>query len=105
MYDKDFIYYKIELHICKLNKKRWETLTNPYNQSPWFPGNEDAIHMTGNDNDRVSQQVNPTHLTSFSGHIFNKATIRIDNFFSIAGTSKAKRNNSLDRKKQWVVQH
>lgn len=68
--------------------------------SPCFPGDEEVIHLAGDDNDGLNGQVNATHVTSFSGQCFDKAIIRIDNFFRVAGPDKAKRNNNLDGKKK-----
>ncbi|PVD21567.1 hypothetical protein C0Q70_17365 [Pomacea canaliculata] len=65
-----------------------------------YIGNEDVIHLAGDDNDGINAEMHSAHLTSFSGQCFEKAVIRQDNFFDVAGLSKAKRNNDRDGKKQ-----
>ncbi|PVD22497.1 hypothetical protein C0Q70_18311 [Pomacea canaliculata] len=72
------------------------------NYSHWavYLGGKDVIHLAGDDNDGLNAQLNPTYLTSFSGQCFNKAIVRIDSFYHVAGTDKAQRSNILDEKKQ-----
>ncbi|PVD22523.1 hypothetical protein C0Q70_18337 [Pomacea canaliculata] len=65
-----------------------------------YVGNQQVIHLAGDDNDGLDAQVNFTHLTSFSGECYSKATVRVDNFLDVAGRDKAKRNNCLDGEKR-----
>lgn len=88
----------IALNTCKSSKRR--SKGNRLAVVLLFPGNEDVIHLAGDDNDGINAEMHSAHLTSFSGQCFEKAVIRQDNFFDVAGLSKAKRNNDRDGKKQ-----
>ncbi|PVD21570.1 hypothetical protein C0Q70_17368 [Pomacea canaliculata] len=62
-------------------------------------GDDTVVHVTGINDEGIKQQTNVTHIFSCCGLSFNKAVVRKDNFFKVAGKDKAKCNNSLDEKK------
>ncbi|KAH3868355.1 phospholipase A and acyltransferase 1-like [Dreissena polymorpha] len=41
-------------------------------------------------------KANPGHVFGICGQIFDKANVRVEDFWDVAGDSKAYRNNSLD---------
>lgn len=65
-----------------------------------FVGDEDIVHLAGEDtgNDGINANLDSGHLFTICGRRFNKAFAKVDNFWDVAGASKAKKNNSKDKK-------
>lgn len=61
-----------------------------------YIGNERVIHVTVIEEGGSSDACKPYHVSSVCGKRFNKATVRIDNFFHAARGLKAVKNNSKD---------
>ncbi|CAC5424385.1 PLA2G16 [Mytilus coruscus] len=60
-----------------------------------YAGDEKVIHLTGIGRKMVSD---PGHSISISDVFFNRAVVMIENFWTVAGNSKATKNNSNDRR-------
>ncbi|CAC5380346.1 PLA2G16 [Mytilus coruscus] len=63
-----------------------------------YIGNEEIIHLAGDENDGINGNFDSGHLFTICGRHFNKANVKIDNFWDVVGTSKAKKNNDKDKK-------
>ncbi|KAK0065883.1 HRAS-like suppressor 2 [Biomphalaria pfeifferi] len=63
-----------------------------------YIGQGKIIHLASHDNAEVKANSNSTHLFSIGGKLFNKAFVRIDDFWKVVGEYKAIINNTLDMK-------
>ncbi|KAH9496472.1 Phospholipase A and acyltransferase 2 [Bulinus truncatus] len=54
-------------------------------------------HLAGEDDDGIDANMDSIHLFSIGGTSFNKAQIRIDDFWTVVGGDKAYINNSRDK--------
>ena len=61
-------------------------------------GNGEIVHLTGNENGGMKANINSGHMFTICGRTFNKANVKVDNFWDVTGTSKARKNNDKDRK-------
>lgn len=90
----------------KKNRSFWTILVNS-NHYQWcknfcIAGNEEIIHLAGDENDGINGNFDSGHLFTICGRRFNKANVKIDNFWDVVGTSKAKKNNDKDKKCKYV---
>ena len=65
-------------------------------------GGREVVHLAGDDNDGLNDNITSGNFFTISGVSFNKAVVKISDFFSVADTSKAKKNNSKDSKLTYV---
>ncbi|XP_005088861.1 phospholipase A and acyltransferase 2 [Aplysia californica] len=63
-----------------------------------YVGNEDIIHLAGEDNDGINANVQAQHVLTVSGHRFDKAKVCRANFWTIVGADPAYKNNTRDNK-------
>lgn len=70
----------------------------PYSHWGVYIGNEEIVHLSGDENDGINGQVGLTHFFTISGVRFNKAKVVKENFWKVTADSKAKKNNGKDRK-------
>ena len=70
------------------------------NQTFVFVGNEDIVHLAGEDtgNDGINGNIDSGHLFTVCGTRFNKAYAKVDNFWNVVADSRAKINNNKDKK-------
>ncbi|XP_041368251.1 phospholipase A and acyltransferase 2-like [Gigantopelta aegis] len=61
-----------------------------------YKGDEEVIHLAGEEGDGLD--VNVQHSFTIGGKMFNKAFVRVDNFWDVVAGCKAYKNNSKDRK-------
>lgn len=57
-----------------------------------------VVHLAGNEDDGLKNNITSGNFFTVSGVRFNKALVKIDDFFQVADRSKAKKNNGKDRK-------
>lgn len=57
-------------------------------------GDEDVIHLTGIGGTITSDQ---SHAFTISGVLFDKAIVKVEQFWKVVGNSKANKNNSKDK--------
>ena len=65
-------------------------------------GGGEVVHLAGDDNDGLKDNITSGNFFTVSGVRFNKALVKIDDFLHVASTSKAKKNNGKDRKLTYV---
>jgi len=63
-----------------------------------FLGDDEVIHLAGNNNDGLTAGVDSGSLFTICGRTFNKAFVKVDNFWHVAADCKAKKNNEKDKK-------
>ncbi|KAK3088763.1 hypothetical protein FSP39_023490 [Pinctada imbricata] len=63
-----------------------------------YIGNEEIVHLTGDENDGINGNVNSGHLFTICGKNFNKAYVKKDKFWDVVLDSKAYKNNDKDKK-------
>lgn len=63
-----------------------------------YKGDEEIVHLAGDDNDGINANVNSGHVFTICGKGFNKACVKVDNFWDVAGSSRVKKNNNKDKK-------
>ncbi|XP_046566049.1 phospholipase A and acyltransferase 3-like [Haliotis rubra] len=68
-----------------------------YSHWALFIGNSEVIHLSGEDDDGLGE-VDRTHIFTISGVTFDKAIVRRDNFWDVAGDDMVYKNNSNDSK-------
>ena len=61
-------------------------------------GDEQIVHLAGDDNDGINGQFDSGHLFTISGQRFRKALVKVDNFWDVVDGCKAMKNNAKDRK-------
>ncbi|KAK6169609.1 hypothetical protein SNE40_020624 [Patella caerulea] len=64
-----------------------------------YVGNEEIVHLAGEDEYDGLGDVNTGHLFSISGQRFNKAWVKKDSFWTVTSNSKAKINNKDNKRK------
>ncbi|KAK3583606.1 hypothetical protein CHS0354_039428 [Potamilus streckersoni] len=62
-----------------------------------YIGNDEVVHLAGDLNATSKENSNSSYIFSISGVNFDKASVKIDNFFEVAGNSKARKNNDKDQ--------
>ncbi|KAK0065905.1 HRAS-like suppressor 2 [Biomphalaria pfeifferi] len=62
-----------------------------------YLGDENVIHLSGDENDGLSDDFRPEHLFSICGQMFDKANVCIDNFWKVVGNDIAYINNCDDK--------
>lgn len=65
-----------------------------------YIGNEEVIHLAGDENDGLNGNINPSHAFTICGKSFNKAVVKRENVWKVVLDSKVEINNSKDRKCQ-----
>ncbi|KAH3868345.1 hypothetical protein DPMN_031488 [Dreissena polymorpha] len=73
--------------------KRWWGL---YSHWAVYKGRDAVIHLAADENDSVNAHMNSGCFFTICGNRFNKAFVRVDDFWDVAMDSKAYKNNSLD---------
>ena len=69
-------------------------------------GNGQVVHLAGEgDDDGLKNNITSGNFFTISGVRFNKALVKVDEFFNVAHTSKAKKNNNKDRKLRYCIIH
>ncbi|KAL8591678.1 hypothetical protein ACOMHN_056794 [Nucella lapillus] len=63
-----------------------------------YIGNEEVVHLSGDENDGINGQIDAKHFFTISGQRFGKAIIKVENFWSVVGGTKAEINNTKDKK-------
>jgi hypothetical protein len=63
-----------------------------------FSGDEKVIHLAGEENDGLNANINSASLFTICGRQFNKAFVRVDDFWKVVNDCKVYKNNSKDRK-------
>lgn len=63
-----------------------------------YYGDGKVIHLAGDENDGLNATYNSGSAFTICGKSFNKAFVRIDDFWNVVLDSKAKKNNSKDKK-------
>lgn len=80
----------------------WALLDNLFNfkdlVSFRFPGNEEVIHLAGDENDGLNGNIKPSHAFTICGKSFNKAVVKRENVWKVVLDSKVEINNNKDRK-------
>jgi len=61
-------------------------------------GGGEVIHLAGDENDGLNANLNSGNLFTICGKRFNKAFVRVEDFWAVAGESKAVKNNKRDKK-------
>ncbi|XP_050392476.1 phospholipase A and acyltransferase 2 [Patella vulgata] len=64
-----------------------------------YVGNEEIVHLAGEDEYDGLGDVNTSHLFSISGQRFNKAWVKKDSFWTVTSNSRAKINNKDNKRK------
>ena len=64
----------------------------------FIPGDGEVVHLAGNDNDGLRDNITSGNFFTICGVRFNKALVKIDDFLRVAHTSKAMKNNNKDRR-------
>lgn len=70
----------------------------PYSHWAVYIGNEEVVHLSGDDNDGINGQVDASHFFTISGQRFGKAIVKVENFWNVVDGTKAKINNTKDKK-------
>lgn len=82
---------------CKMFILRNWTWTSNYTDTLWaVSGDGKVIHLAGEENDGLKDNLNSGSLFTICGKRFNKAQVREDYFWNVVGDSKVYKNNSLD---------
>ncbi|XP_046337443.2 phospholipase A and acyltransferase 3-like [Haliotis rufescens] len=68
-----------------------------YSHWALFIGNNEVIHLSGEDDDGLGD-VDRKHIFTISGVTFDKAIVRRDNFWDVVGDDMVYKNNSKDSK-------
>ncbi|KAK7504445.1 hypothetical protein BaRGS_00004311 [Batillaria attramentaria] len=63
-----------------------------------YIGNEEVVHLAGDEDDGIDGQFDSTHLFTISGQRFTKALVKVENFWNVVAGSFAKKNNEKDKK-------
>uniref|UniRef100_A0A8W8LA55 LRAT domain-containing protein n=1 Tax=Magallana gigas TaxID=29159 RepID=A0A8W8LA55_MAGGI len=63
-----------------------------------YIGNEEVIHLAGDENDGLNGNINPSHAFTICGKSFNKALVKRENVWKVVLDSKVEINNNKDRK-------
>ncbi|XP_034300121.2 phospholipase A and acyltransferase 3 [Magallana gigas] len=63
-----------------------------------YIGNEEVIHLAGDENDGLNGNINPSHAFTICGKSFNKAVVKRENVWKVVLDSKVEVNNNKDRK-------
>ena len=61
-------------------------------------GDEQIVHLAGDDNDGINGQIDSGHLFTICGQRFRKALVKVDNFWDVVDGCKAMKNNAKDGK-------
>lgn len=63
-----------------------------------YIGDGKIVHLSGGDNDGINGAFNSGSVFTICGKRFNKAFVKIDNFWEVVLGCNAKKNNGKDRK-------
>ncbi|KAL3870944.1 hypothetical protein ACJMK2_038972 [Sinanodonta woodiana] len=63
-----------------------------------YIGDEHVVHLSGDDNDGINGNFDSGHIFTICGQTFNKALVKLEDFWNVALGSKAKVNLNKDRK-------
>ncbi|XP_062571776.1 phospholipase A and acyltransferase 3-like [Saccostrea cucullata] len=63
-----------------------------------YVGNEEVVHLAGDENDGINGNIKTHHVFTICGKTFNKAIVKRENFWEVVLDSKAEINNNKDRK-------
>ncbi|ESO92138.1 hypothetical protein LOTGIDRAFT_162789 [Lottia gigantea] len=69
-----------------------------------YIGNEEIVHLSGEDENDGLDAFGVEHIFTISGQLFNKAWVKKDKFLEVAGKSKAYKANK-DTKRQPLPAH
>lgn len=69
-----------------------------YSHWALYIGNNEVVHLAGDEDDGIDRRFDSTHFFSVSGRSFQKAEVKIDKFWDVAENSLAKKNNGKDGK-------
>ena len=61
-------------------------------------GDEKVIHLAGDENDGLNANIDSGSLFTICGRQFNKAFVRVDDFWKVVDGCKVLKNNDKDRK-------
>ncbi|KAK3602553.1 hypothetical protein CHS0354_003805 [Potamilus streckersoni] len=62
-----------------------------------YIGDEQVVHLTGDDNDGINGNFDSGHLFTICGKKFKKAFVKVDDFWNVVLGSKVKVNRNKDR--------
>lgn len=65
-----------------------------------FPGNEEVVHLAGDENDGLNGNIKPSHAFTICGKSFNKAVVKRENVWQMVLDSRVEINNNKDHKCQ-----
>jgi len=70
-----------------------------------FVGDEQIVHLAGEDNDGIDANIEARHVLTVSGHRLDKACVCKTQFWSVVGNDKALIQNDKDHKWKPLPQH
>ncbi|XP_076472373.1 phospholipase A and acyltransferase 3-like [Babylonia areolata] len=63
-----------------------------------YIGNEEVVHLSGDENDGINAGMEASHFLTISGQRFGKALVKVENFWEVVEGTKAMKNNAKDKK-------